>query len=314
MGNDYSRGVSRATTSGGKYAERLTWALSLTVTYMAAEVIGGLLTRSLALLADATHMMTDAAGLGLALVAIRFAAREATPQKTFGYLRAEILAALANATVLLVVTVFILYEAYRRLMNPPEIIGGPMLLVAAIGLVVNLISMRILASGTSESLNVKGAYFEVLSDMLGSIGVIAAALIVMWTGWRPIDPIIGAGIGLFIIPRTWKLLSETVNILLEGTPSGINYNEVMAALQAVPGVGAVHDLHLWSITSGVNALSVHLEVPNYVVPSAVLNEARAMLKETFHIEHITIQVESEMDCDSDESAVPHMPETRTKPS
>ncbi|GCC48893.1 hypothetical protein chiPu_0033041, partial [Chiloscyllium punctatum] len=164
-------------------------------------------------------MATDAGGLGLALFAIHFAQKAATPQKTYGYLRTEILAALVNAVVLLLLTVYILYEAYQRFRSPPEILGGPMLAVAAVGLVVNLLSMKLLSVGSSESLNVQGAYFEVLSDMLGSLGVIAAALIIMYTGWTLADPIIGAGIGLFIVPRTWKLLSQAVHILMEGVPT-----------------------------------------------------------------------------------------------
>jgi len=295
MGHDHSHAVT-GVSAGSKHARRLTWAMGLTTAYMAAEIIGGLLTGSLALLADAAHMLTDAAGLGLALLAIRFAARPATPEKTFGYLRAEILAALANATVLLGVTLFILYEAWERLMNPPPIIGGPMLAVAAVGLVVNLVSMRLLSAGSGESLNVRGAYFEVMSDMLGSLGVIVAAVIVLWTGWRPIDPIVGAGIGLFIIPRTWRLLNEAIHILLEGVPAGVDFAAVQSALQSIAGVIAVHDLHIWTITSGVNALSVHLEIGEKTVPDAALRHARALLKERFHIDHITIQIEDPKLC------------------
>lgn len=295
MGHDHPHAV-KSVSAGSKHARRLVWALGLTTTYMTAEVIGGLFTGSLALLADAAHMFTDAAGLGLALLAIRFAARPPTPEKTFGYLRAEILAALANATVLLGVTVFILYEAWQRLMNPPEIIGGPMLAVAVLGLLVNLASVRLLSAGSTESLNVRGAYFEVLSDMLGSLGVIVAAIIVMWTGWRPIDPIIGAGIGLFIIPRTWRLLNEAIHILLEGVPVDVDFMTVQSALQSIPGVIAVHDLHIWTITSGVNALSAHLEIGEKTVLDATLRHARAILKERFHIGHSTIQIEEQKLC------------------
>lgn len=179
--------TAKVSSAAGRHRGRLVWALTLTVAYTAAEIVGGLLTGSLALLADAAHMLTDAGGLALALIAIRFAERPATPQKTFGYVRAEILSALVNSVVLLLLAVYILYEAYRRFLSPPEILSGPMLVVAGIGFVVNLISMRLLAGGSSESLNVKGAYFEVLSDMLGSLGVITAALIVMWTVSPVID-------------------------------------------------------------------------------------------------------------------------------
>lgn len=260
---------------------------------MTAEVVGGLATGSLALLADAAHMLTDAGGLGLALFAIRFAERPATPQKTYGYLRTEILAALANAVVLLVLTIYILYEAYRRFVDPPEVIGGPMLAVAVVGLVVNLISMRLLAGGSSESLNVKGAYFEVLSDMLGSLGVIVAALIVMLTGWRLADPIVGAGIGLFIVPRTWGLLKQATHILLEGTPPEVDLGLLEQRLREIPGVIAVHDIHVWTITSGLDAMSGHVVVSDMGEAARILREARRGLAEGFNIDHVTIQLEDQ---------------------
>ena len=217
-------------SAAARHTGRLAWALGLTATYMFAEFAGGLITGSLALLADAAHMLTDVAGLALALIAIRFAAREATSKLTYGYLRLEVLSALTNAVVLLLLTVYIIYEAYQRFLAPPEVLSGPMLAVAVVGLIVNLISMRLLAGGSSESLNVKGAYFEVLGDMLGSLGVIAAALLMMWKGWRLADPIIGAGIGLFIVPRTWVLLKQVTNILMEGTPAHIDVNEMQRRL------------------------------------------------------------------------------------
>jgi cobalt-zinc-cadmium efflux system protein len=269
----------------------LVWALGLTLTYMAAEVVGGLLTGSLALLADAAHMLTDAGGLALALLAIRFGERPATPQRTYGYLRAEVLSALANAVVLLVLTIYILYEAYRRFVDPPEVIGGPMLAVATVGLVVNLISMRLLSGGSSESLNVKGAYFEVLSDMLGSLGVIVAAVIVMVTGWRLADPIVGAGIGLFIVPRTWSLLSQVTHILLEGTPPQVDVVLLERRLAEIPGVAGVHDLHVWTITSGLDAMSGHLVVPGAGDAARVLRHARQILADEFKVDHVTIQIE-----------------------
>jgi len=269
----------------------LVWARGLTLTYMAAEVIGGLITGSLALLADAAHMLTDAGGLALALLAIRFGERPATPQRTYGYLRAEVLSALANAVVLLVLTIYILYEAYRRFVDPPEVIGGPMLAVAAVGLVVNLISMRLLSGGSSESLNVKGAYFEVLSDMLGSLGVIVAAVIVMVTGWRLADPIVGAGIGLFIVPRTWSLLRQVTHILLEGTPPQVDVVLLERRLAEIPGVAGVHDLHVWTITSGLDAMSGHLVVPGAGDAARVLRHARQILADEFKVDHVTIQIE-----------------------
>lgn len=280
-------------TAGAKHAKRLAWALAMTATYMIAEVIGGLVTGSLALLADAAHMLTDVGGLALALLAIRFAAREATPQRTFGYLRMEVLSALANAVVLLLLTVYILYEAYQRFLSPPEVLSGPMLIVAAIGLAVNLVSMRLLSSGSSESLNVKGAYFEVLSDMLGSIGVIVAALLMMWKGWALADPIIGAGIGLFIVPRTWSLLSQVTHILMEGTPPNVDTGAIEKKLLAIPGTVAVHDLHVWTVTSGFDAMSCHLVVADMSAGREALREARNLVKVEYGIEHTTIQIEDE---------------------
>jgi cobalt-zinc-cadmium efflux system protein len=278
-------------SAGARHKRRMAWALGLTLTYMAAEVAGGLITGSLALLADAAHMLTDAGGLALALMAIRFGERPATPQRTYGYLRAEILSALANAVVLLVLTIYILYEAYRRFVDPPEVLGWPMLLVAAVGLVVNLISMRLLSGGSSESLNVQGAYFEVLSDMLGSLGVIVAALVIMWTGWELADPIIGAGIGLFIVPRTWNLLRQATHILLEGTPPRVDVGLMEQGIAAIPGVVAVHDLHVWTITSGLDAMSAHVAVQDPTEGIRVLRDVRVLVKEQFGIDHITVQVE-----------------------
>ena len=286
-------GGGGAGTATAQHAGKLAWALALTATYMVAEVAGGLITGSLALLADAAHMLTDVGGLALALIAIRFAAREATPQRTFGYLRMEVLSALANAVVLLLLTVYILYEAYQRFVSPPEVLSGPMLLVASIGLAVNLISMRLLAGGSSESLNVKGAYFEVLSDMLGSIGVILATLLMMWKGWRLADPIIGAGIGLFIVPRTFGLLKQAVHILMEGTPANVDVSILESKLLAVAGVSAVHDLHVWTVTSGFDAMSCHLVVNDFSTARSVLKQARIVMRDEFGIDHVTIQVEDE---------------------
>ncbi|MBN8969984.1 cation diffusion facilitator family transporter [Afipia sp. TerB] len=280
-------------TAAAQHAGKLAWALGLTATYMVAEVVGGLITGSLALLADAAHMLTDVGGLALALLAIRFAAREATPQRTYGYLRMEVLSALTNAVVLLLLTVYILYEAYQRFVSPPEILSGPMLVVAAIGLIVNLVSMRLLAGGSSESVNVKGAYFEVLSDMLGSIGVIVAALLMMWRGWRLADPIIGAGIGLFIVPRTWLLLKQVTRILMEGVPPNVDVDLLEKRLAGISGVMAVHDLHVWTITSGFDAMSCHVVVADLSMSRGVLQEARQIMKGEFGIDHVTIQVEDE---------------------
>ena len=279
-------------STGAKHRKSLIWALVLTSTYLVAEVIGAIVTGSLALLADAAHMLTDVGGLALALLAIWFASRPATPSRTYGYLRTEVLAALANAVVLLLITVYILYEAYQRFFEPPEVLSAPVLVVAVVGLIVNLISMRLLAAGSEESLNLKGAYFEVLADMLGSIGVIISALIIMFTGWTLADPIVGAAIGLFIIPRTWILLSQAVHILIEGTPAGMDLSKLDEGLRAIDGVTDVHDTHVWTITSGFDAMSCHLVVADGADTQAVLLAAREFLHESFGIDHTTIQIET----------------------
>jgi cobalt-zinc-cadmium efflux system protein len=294
MGAGHSHGIEKPATgsAGARHRKSLVWALALTTTFLVVEVIGAWISGSLALLADAAHMLTDAGGLALALFAIWFAARPPSPSKTFGYLRAEVLAALINAVVLLLLAVYILYEAYQRIFAPPEVLSTPMLIVAVVGLVVNLISMRLLAAGSEESLNLKGAYFEVLADMLGSIGVIASALIIMFTGWTLADPIIGAAIGVFIVPRTWALLKHSVNILLEGTPIGFDLAGLERALRALPGVVDTHDLHVWTITSGIDAMSGHLVIADDADQQAVLVAARTVLHEDFGIDHTTIQIET----------------------
>jgi len=295
MSQGHGQGAPAASskTAGARYARNLAWALGLTLTYLIAEVIGAFVTGSLALLADAAHMLTDVGGLGLALLAIRFAARPATPQKTYGYLRAEILSALLNAVVLLVLTIYILFEAYERFTNPPDVLSWPMLIVAAIGLAVNLVSMRLLSGGSSASLNVQGAYFEVLSDMLGSLGVIVAALVIMWTGWTLADPIIGALIGLFIVPRTWRLISQAVHILLEGVPPNVDLRLLETALKEIPGIKAVHDLHVWTITSGLDSMSGHIVVTDMGESPRVLRAVRETMKDKFGLEHVTVQIEDE---------------------
>ena len=294
MGAGHSHAAAApAGTAAGRHKSRLLGALALTTSFMLIEVVGGLWTGSLALLADAAHMLTDAGGLALALIAIRFAERPATPQKTYGYVRMEVLSALTNAVVLLLLTIYILYEAYQRFLNPPEILSGPMLAVAVAGLAVNLISMKLLSVGQSESLNVKGAYFEVLSDMLGSLGVIVAAGVVMLTGWTLADPIVGAGIGLFIVPRTWILLKQAVHILMEGTPPEVDIDLLERSLREIPGVTAVHDLHVWTITSGMDAVSCHLVVADMAEARKTLVSAREALAKRFGLTHATIQIEDQ---------------------
>lgn len=263
----------------------------LTSFYLIVEVVGGLWTGSLALLADAGHMLTDVAGVGLALLAIRFAEKPASPERTYGYYRVEILAALTNAVVLILISLYILYEAYQRFKNPPEVESAAMLGVACVGLIINIIGMYILRAGSKESLNMKGAYFEVLSDMLTSIGVIAAGVIMLTTGWYYADPIISAGIGLFILPRTWALLKDAVGVLIEGTPADVNIAALRESLSQIEGVAGVHDLHVWSLTSGVNAMSVHAVLAEESEHEEVLARVHERCTKNFKISHVTVQTE-----------------------
>lgn len=285
MGSGHAHG-----TTGNERALR--WAFGLTGSFLIAEVVGGLLSGSLALISDAAHMFTDTAGLAIALAAIRIGKRPADGRRTFGYYRFEILAATFNAVLLFMVAIYIVIEAYRRLQQPPEIDSITMLVVASIGLVVNLISMRLLSAGKDSSLNVKGAYLEVWSDMLGSVGVFAGALIIRFTGWSAVDSVIAVAIGLWVVPRTWTLLRESLNVLLEGVPEGLGMDEVERAIASIPGVTSVHDLHVWSISSGKVSLTVHVVGnPTTAEPFELVRQLRAMLAERFDIHHTTVQVE-----------------------
>lgn len=285
-------GKGHAHTPAGANKRNLTIVFALTTVYLAAEVVGGIATHSLALLADAGHMLTDVAGLALALLAIRFAERPATPERTYGYYRVEILAALTNAVVLIGISIYILFEAWERFRNPPKVASGTMLAVASIGLVINIISVFILRRGSEHSLNMKGAYFEVMSDMLTSIGVIVAGAIMLTTGWYYADPLISAGIGLFILPRTWLLLREAVGVLLEGTPSDVNLTAVRDEIGRLPGVREIHDLHVWTLTSGVNAMSAHVVVVDTSMHDEVLTAVHDLLTKNFPIAHVTVQIEN----------------------
>ncbi|AUG43142.1 MULTISPECIES: cation diffusion facilitator family transporter [Pseudomonas] len=287
MGAGHSHGQVRAGH------ERTLWmALGLTGSFMIAEVIGAFITGSLALLSDAAHMMTDALALAISLVAIQVGKRAADRKRTFGYARFEILAAAFNAILLFVVAFYILFEAWQRLSAPAEIQSMGMLVIAVLGLIVNLISMRLLASASAESLNVKGAYLEVWSDMLGSIGVIVAALVIMYTGWGWVDSLVAAAIGFWVLPRTWMLLRESMNVLLQGVPDGIDIDEVEQGIRAIDGVTEVHDLHLWALTSGKNVMSTHLVADlGRRSEQQILAEVTELMHERFDISHVTVQVE-----------------------
>lgn len=284
MGHDHAH-------TGNANARRLTIALGLTGAFLFAEIVGGILTGSLALLSDAAHMFTDVMALVIALLAIRIGSRPADLKRTYGYRRFEILAAALNATILFMVALYILYEAYQRFRTPLPIATGGMLAIAVLGLVVNLISMRILR-GSGDSLNMRAAYMEVFSDMLGSLAVIVAAIFIRLTGWGWIDPILAVLIGLWVLPRTWRLLSESVNILLEGVPKGLEMQTLLNDLAALPDVTGVHDLHVWAVTSGQNSLTAHLVVQRMPADSALLMEARAVAK-AHGIEHTSFQIEVE---------------------
>lgn len=281
------------TSASYQNKRKLQFVLGLTLTYLIAEIIGGILTKSLALLADAGHMFTDVGGLALALFAIKVASRPSSPQKTYGYYRAEILASLANAVVLIGISIYILYEAYKRFTSPPEVQSQAMLIVAAIGLVINIVGMMILRKSTGESLNMKGAYFEVLSDMLTSIGVMIAGIVMLTTGWYYADPLISAAIGLLILPRTWRLLMEAVNVLLEGTPKDVNIADLQKAMEQVSGVKEIHDMHVWSLTSGVNAVSAHVRVGYSKDYNVLLKALTDKVTTDFKISHTTFQIETD---------------------
>jgi cobalt-zinc-cadmium efflux system protein len=263
----------------------------MTCAYLAVEVVAGFLTGSLALLADAGHMLTDVAGLILALAAMKLAERPPSPRRTYGYHRAEILAALTNGLVLLVVAAYILVEAWDRFRNPHPVASVPVLAVAAVGLVVNLAGAFLLHAGSASSLNVRGAYNEVLADALSSVGVILGAGVILATGWLWVDPLVAVGIALFVLPRTWALLREALQVLLEGTPREVDLSALRTAMEAVPGVNTVHDLHVWTLTSGVHALSAHAVLETGVAHGAVLSALRTRVTSGFPISHVTVQLE-----------------------
>jgi cobalt-zinc-cadmium efflux system protein len=294
MGHGHSH--APATAAAG-HRGRLAVVLGLTVAVLVAELVGAALTGSLALLADAGHMTTDAAGIALALGAVTLAQRPASGRRTFGLQRVEILAAVANGLLLVVVAVFVLVEAIRRIGDPPEIDSGLMLGVAAVGLVVNLISLGILHRGREKSLNVRGAYLEVLADALGSVAVLVAAVVILTTGWTPADSVASVLIGCLVLPRAWHLLREALDVLLEAAPRGVDLDDVRSHMLGVPGVLGVHDLHAWTITSGSPVLSAHVVVDDEALAEGhggrVLDALCDCLGEHFDVDHCTFQLEGE---------------------
>jgi cobalt-zinc-cadmium efflux system protein len=275
----------------GKNRRALAVVLALTASFTVIEVVGGLLTGSLALLADAGHMLSDNLSLGIALFAVWLAGRPATPERSFGYQRVEILAALANGVTLVAISIWIFIEAYSRLQEPPEILGKPMLAVAALGLLVNAVSAIILSRSAGESLNTRGALRHVIADALGSVGVIVAAAIILLIGWGYADPLVSAAIGLLILASSWNLLRDSTNVLLEATPRGIDAEEVGRRMAGAQGVEEVHDLHIWTITSGFPALSAHVLVGQSEDCHARRRDLESLLLREYGIEHTTLQVD-----------------------
>ena len=284
-------GVGHHAEASGRHGRRLALVLGLTAAFAVVEFAVGLLSGSLALQADAAHMATDVAGLGLALGAIWLAARPASARATYGYYRLEILAALANALLLLAVAGYIVHEAWERFQQPPAVAALPMFLAALAGLAVNVVGMALLHVGARDSLNVRGAFLEVASDALASLAVLVAAVLTGLFGWAWADPLFAAMIGLFVVPRTWHLVRAALDVLLEATPRRIDVDQLERGLLGVPGVRRVHDVHVWTIASGWDAMSGHVEVGADRSCGPVLREMRRVLREQFGIEHATIQVE-----------------------
>ncbi|MEW2077778.1 MULTISPECIES: cation diffusion facilitator family transporter [unclassified Streptomyces] len=299
MGAGHDHGHAHGAPAGGTasaaYRGRLRVALAITLGVMVVQLVGGVLADSLALVADAAHMATDALGLGMALLAIHFASRPPSERRTFGLARAEILAALANCLLLLGVGGYVLYEAIERFVTPADTKGGLTVVFGAIGLVANLVSLMLLMRGQKESLNVRGAFLEVAADALGSVTVIVSALVILATGWTAADPIASLVIAVMIVPRTWKLLRETLDVLLEAAPKGVDMGQVRAHILATDGVEDVHDLHAWTITSGMPVLSAHVvvssDVLNTIGHEKMLHELQNCLGAHFDVEHCTFQLE-----------------------
>jgi cobalt-zinc-cadmium efflux system protein len=289
--------------AGARYKGRLVAALAVLGVVTVVEIVAGFATRSLALLSDAGHMLTDVGGLGMALAAIHVADRSSSIRgRTFGLYRLEILAALANAVLLFAVATYVLVEAVRRWNDPADVLAVPMLAVAIVGLVANVVAFGLLRNGSRASLNVRGAYLEVLSDLLGSLGVIVAAVVLQVTGWEWVDPAVGVAIGVFILPRAWHLGAQALRILVQAAPVGTDLAAIEAQLEAIDGVVDVHDLHVWTLTSEMDVASVHLMVRDGTDTHGVLDRARVVLRDGHGIGHATLQVEPDTHEGCDELA------------
>ena len=292
MGHDHSHGHSHADARDAGNVGRLRIALGLTFLYMIAEAVGGWLTNSLALIADAGHMLTDVAAMALTLFAFSFASRPANARKTYGYYRLEILAAFVNGVTLVVLSIWVIYEAIQRWWTPPEVMGPQLLMIAAGGLIVNLISAFLLHSGQQHNVNMRGAFLHVIGDLLGSVAAIVAGLLIIFAGWMWADPAASILISVIIIIGAWRLVGESVDILLEGTPAHIDIGEVERSLRGSAGVLGVHDLHIWTISSGLYAMSVHISHDSTVRHAELMASLRETLQHRFGIDHLTIQMEN----------------------
>lgn len=279
----------------GKGANKraLAIALAIIAVFLVVEVIGGLLTNSLALLSDAGHMLSDASALLLSLVALHFASKKPSPRKTYGYHRFEILAALLNGITLVLVSLYIFWEAYQRLSAPPEVASLQMMGIAFLGLLANIVAAFVLMRGDYQhNLNMRSAFLHVLGDMLGSVGAIAAGFVMWQFGWYIADPLISIVVGILVLLSAWRVTKESVNVLMEGSPSAVNVEQVSQALSGIPGVQNVHDLHVWTVTSGFDSLTCHLRVKDGIESYPILREALQLLEAKFHISHATIQIEN----------------------
>lgn len=292
MAHGHHHGPAIGSHAAARHRRPLTIALALTVGFLVVQVVTGLVTGSLALLSDAGHMATDALGLGMALGAIHMAAVSGTDRgRTYGLYRLEILAALANAVLLLGVAAWVLYEAVGRLSEPPVIASAPVFAVGLLGLLVNVVSYMLLREGAEESINVRGAALEVLADLIGSVGVVIGAIVMWTTGWRWVDPIVGAAISVFILPRAWRLGRDALRILLQHAPADADIDAIRAELEEIPGVVDVHDVHMWTLTSNMHVLTAHLMTTDGTEPHGVLDRAREVLEQSYGIGHATLQVE-----------------------
>lgn len=291
-GHGHGLGASEALTAGARYRRPLLIAFLLTTSFVGVEFATAIISGSLALLSDAGHMLSDAGGLGMSLAAITLATSGSkAAHRTFGWYRLEILASLANTVLLFAVAAYVMYEAVQRLQETHEVSSTPMIVVAVLGLVINLVCFRLLQAGAKESLNLRGAYLEVVADAVGSVGVLIGAAVIALTSWYWVDSVIAVGIGLFILPRAYRLGRDSLRILVESAPAHVDVDHLARDLELLPDVVEAHDLHVWTITSGMDAVSVHLQVRPGTDMHAVLDQARQLLRDHHHINHATVQVE-----------------------